>query len=58
LVNEGKDRVLELIEWECSSIQNGRFVLGLEGGHSKREILHAGGDATGKKLTCFILKKV
>jgi L-aspartate oxidase len=38
--------------------KNGKFVLGLEGGHSKRRILHAGGDATGKELTCFMLRKV
>ena len=38
--------------------ENGRFILGLEGGHSRRRILHAGGDATGKGLTSFMLKKV
>ena len=32
---------------------DGKYVLGLEGGHSKRRILHAGGDATGKELTGF-----
>ena len=36
--------------------RNGQLVLGLEGGHSKRRILHAGGDATGRELTCFMLK--
>jgi L-aspartate oxidase len=59
LVNEGKDRVLEFIEMGMQFDQkDGQLVLGLEGAHSKRRILHAGGDATGKKLTCFILKKV
>ena len=59
LVNEGRDRVKELIEMGMPfDKNNGEFVLGLEGGHSKRRILHAGGDATGKKLTGFILKKV
>jgi len=59
LVNEGRDRVREIIDWgmEFDKI-NGEYLLGLEGGHSKRRILHAGGDATGKELTCFILKKV
>jgi L-aspartate oxidase len=59
LVSEGRDRVLELIGMgmEFDREQND-FVLGLEGGHSKRRILHAGGDATGKALTCFMLKKV
>jgi len=38
--------------------EDGKFFLGLEGGHSHRRILHAGGDATGKGLTSFMLKKV
>lgn len=56
LVNEGKDRVLEMIELGMPfDKEKGDYVLGLEGGHSKRRILHAGGDATGKELTCFKL---
>ncbi len=59
LVNEGKERVLELIDMGMPfDKKNGEYILGLEGGHSKRRILHAGGDATGKELTCFILEKV
>ncbi|MDX9882353.1 MAG: L-aspartate oxidase [Prolixibacteraceae bacterium] len=59
LVREGQERVKELIGMGMNFDQeNGRFVLGLEGGHSKRRILHAGGDATGKALTCFMLEKV
>ncbi len=38
--------------------REGKFFMGLEGGHTKRRILHAGGDATGKALTGFKLKKV
>jgi L-aspartate oxidase len=59
LVNEGKERVLELIEQGMPfDKEGGQFILGLEGGHSKRRILHAGGDATGKELTCFMLNLV
>ena len=59
LVTEGRDRVLELIEMGMPfDKKDGKFVLGLEGGHSKRRILHAGGDATGKELTSFMLNKV
>lgn len=59
LVTEGRDRVLELIEMGMPfDKKNDKFVLGLEGGHSKRRILHAGGDATGKELTSFMLHKV
>lgn len=59
LVNEGRDRVMELIELGMPfDKRNGKFILGLEGGHTKRRILHAGGDATGKELTGFKLQKV
>ncbi|MCF6332391.1 MAG: FAD-dependent oxidoreductase, partial [Draconibacterium sp.] len=59
LVNEGKDRVNELIGdgMQFDKI-DGKLVMGLEGGHNKRRILHADGDATGKELTCFLLNIV
>lgn len=31
---------------------DGQFMLGKEGAHQHRRILHAGGDQTGKRLTC------
>jgi len=59
LVSEGQHCVQELISLGMEfDKENGEFVLGLEGGHSHRRILHAGGDATGKGLTSFMLKKV
>ena len=59
LVTEGQECVLELIRLGMQfDKENGHFVQGLEGGHSFRRILHAGGDATGKGLTMFMLKKV
>lgn len=60
LVNEGSDRVRELIDMGMPFDRDaaGEIVLGLEGGHSRRRILHAGGDATGKELTRFLLRKV
>ncbi len=59
LVNEGKDCVNELIGdgMQFDKI-DGKLVMGLEGGHNKRRILHADGDATGKELTCFLLNIV
>lgn len=58
LVSEGRECVLELIEMGMEfDKKDGQLVLGLEGGHSHRRILHAGGDATGKVLTSFMLKK-
>jgi len=60
LVNEGLDRVNELIErgMEFDKDAEGYLKLGLEGGHSRRRILHADGDATGKMMTSFMLKQV
>ena len=59
LVEEGQSCVQELIALGMQFDQeNGQYVLGLEGGHTHRRILHAGGDATGKGLTIFMLKKV
>lgn len=59
LVNEGRERVKELIDLGMQfDEENNDYVLGLEGGHTKRRILHAGGDATGKELTCFKLRLI
>jgi len=59
LVKEGQQCVREIIEMGMPFDQeNGEYILGLEGGHTHRRILHAGGDATGKGLTCFMLEKV
>lgn len=59
LVNEGRERVLELIEMGMQfDRENGEFVLGLEGGHSKRRILHASGASTGRDMTRFMVEKV
>jgi L-aspartate oxidase len=60
LVSEGLERVRELIEkgMEFDKDLDGHLKLGLEGGHSRRRILHADGDATGKMMTSFMLGKV
>jgi len=59
LVKEGIDRVNDLINWgmEFDKVEN-KLHLGLEGGHSKRRILHAGGDSTGSKIVEFLTKKI
>jgi len=59
LVYESCDRVSEIINLGMAfDKRGGEINFGLEGGHSKRRILHTGGDATGKHLTCFMLQKV
>jgi L-aspartate oxidase len=60
LVREGKECIQEIIAcgMEFDHDRNGELFLGLEGGHSHRRILHAGGDATGKLMTSFMRDKV
>ncbi|MDX9924567.1 MAG: FAD-dependent oxidoreductase, partial [Ignavibacteriaceae bacterium] len=56
LVEEGAQRVRELIDLGMPFDKvNGEIAFGLEGGHSRRRILHAGGGATGKELVNFTL---
>lgn len=51
LVNEGLRRVEELIKLGARfDRNNGQLVMGREGAHSRRRILHAAGDATGAEI--------
>ncbi|HEX4116210.1 MAG TPA: FAD-dependent oxidoreductase [Solirubrobacteraceae bacterium] len=52
LVNEAPERVrdLERLGFHFDADRHGRLALGLEGGHSVRRIVHAGGSATGRRL--------
>lgn len=55
LVTEGVDRVKNLIDMGMKfDKENGGLALGLEGGHSKRRVLHAGGDITGSEVVNFL----
>ncbi len=59
LVNEGPHRIEEIIADGMEfDKENGSLALGLEGGHHKRRILHAGGDSTGRWITEFVISKV
>ena len=59
LVNEGPKRISELIEAGMHfDMEDGSLALGLEGGHHRKRILHAGGDATGRMVTSFMISKV
>lgn len=61
LVNEGPQRIAELIKdgmlFDMDKTGSS-FELGLEGGHHKRRVLHAGGDITGRKISEFMIKKI
>lgn len=60
LVHEGPDRIRDLISrgMHFDETESGELALGLEGGHHMRRILHAGGDATGRVVTGFMLEQV
>ena len=53
LCEESPDRVRDLEELgvRFDADRNGALALGLEGGHSARRIVHAGGAATGRRIT-------
>ena len=56
LVNEGKTLVEEMIKNGAPfDLDDGKPVLGMEGGHSQRRILHAGGDITGSVLVNYFV---
>lgn len=59
LVREGPQRIKEIIaEGMKFDTENGKLSLGLEGGHHRKRILHAGGDSTGRYITEFLISKV
>lgn len=52
MAREAPSCLKELVEWGANfDFENGAVALGREGGHSKRRIVHASGDATGKELS-------
>ncbi len=59
LVEEGPERIVELISWGAEFDREGlKLDLTLEAAHSRRRILHAHGDSTGKELERVLLAKV
>ncbi len=56
VVREAPERIGELIEWGTRFDQHhGSLVLGREGGHGRRRIAHALGDATGKEIMRVVI---
>lgn len=59
LVEEGRDRVIDLIALGMEfDTGEGGIELGLEGGHTKRRVLHAGGTSTGREMVRFLIAAV
>ncbi len=59
LVDEAKDNIKNIIDLGVKfDSENGKILLTREGGHSKKRILHCGGDATGLHVTKSLYAKV
>ncbi len=59
LVNEGPERIKDLINMGMQfDTLEGKLSRGLEGGHLRRRVLHAGGDSTGKELIKFLTDQI
>lgn len=59
LVEEGPERILELIDWGALFDKEGsKLSFTREAAHSRRRILHAGGDSTGKEIERVLINKV
>lgn len=58
LVKEGPARIDELLRWGTNfDMENGHFVMGREGAHSRSRVLHAGGDSTGREIARALYEK-
>jgi L-aspartate oxidase len=58
LVREGPSRVRDLMEWGVRFTRTGESLsLGMEGGHSRRRVVHAG-DLTGREIERALLNAV
>ena len=58
LVEEGPERISELIEWGAEFDREGtKLAFTMEAAHSRRRILHSHGDSTGKELERVLMSK-
>jgi L-aspartate oxidase len=58
LVGQGPAAVEQLIEWGAEFDRvDGRLAFGQEGAHSRRRILHAHGDSTGREISRTLYRK-
>ena len=59
LVEEGPDRILELIEWGAQFDREGsKLSFTREAAHSKKRILHASGDSTGMEIGRVLINHI
>lgn len=58
VVREAPQRIAELIDWGTRfDEEDGQLLLGREGGHSARRIVHALGDATGREVMRVVIDR-
>lgn len=58
LVEEGPQRIIELIDWGAEFDKDGsRLAFTMEAAHSRRRILHAQGDSTGREIERVLISK-
>lgn len=58
LVSEGPDYINELIEWGAEFDRDrGRLMFTREAAHSRKRILHANGDSTGKEIVRTLIAR-
>ncbi len=59
LVSEGPERIVELINWGAEFDKEGsKLAFTLEAAHSRKRILHAHGDSTGREIERVLINKV
>jgi L-aspartate oxidase len=59
LVEEGPERIIELISWGAEFDKEGiKLDFTMEAAHSRRRILHSHGDSTGREIVRVLLGKV
>ncbi|QWR78903.1 L-aspartate oxidase [Candidatus Magnetomonas plexicatena] len=58
LVEEGPERIVELMSWGMEFDKSGsKLEFTLEAAHSRRRVLHAHGDSTGKEIERVLINK-
>lgn len=59
LVSEGPERIIELINWGVEFDREGsKLAFTLEAAHSRKRVLHAHGDSTGREIERVLINKV
>lgn len=60
MTKQAPSLIKELVQQGCSfdSNERGELLLGMEGAHSEKRIVHGGGDATGRRIMDFLAEEI